>query len=56
MTYDEKQGKPVFTIPANVGSQGAEGTNLLLRDGARLVLSVNDLLEPYILLTTETVE
>lgn len=41
------QGKPVFTIPANVGSQGAEGTNLLLRDGARLVLSVADLLEPY---------
>ncbi|MBQ9132790.1 MAG: DNA-processing protein DprA [Clostridia bacterium] len=41
------QGKPVFTIPANVGSRGAEGTNLLLRDGARLVLSVTDLLEPY---------
>lgn len=41
------QGRDVFAIPANVGSHGAEGTNGLLRDGARLALCGADILEPY---------
>ncbi len=41
------QGREVFTVPANVGSEGAEGTNGLLRDGATLVLRTKDILEPF---------
>ncbi len=41
------QGRDVFALPANVGACGAEGTNGLLRDGARLVLESADILELY---------
>ena len=41
------QGREVFALPANVDSNGAEGTNRLLRDGARLVLDTTDILKPY---------
>ena len=41
------QGRDVFAIPANVGSKGADGTNGLLRDGARMALSSADILAPY---------
>ncbi len=41
------QGRDVFAIPANVGSKGADGTNGLLRDGARMALSTDDVLSPY---------
>ena len=41
------QGRDVFALPANVGSKGADGTNGLLRDGARIALSTEDVLEPY---------
>ena len=41
------QGRDVFAIPANVGSEGAAGTNGLLRDGANLALSVKDILDRY---------
>lgn len=43
----EMQGRDVFALPANVGSQGAEGTNGLIREGAVTVLSTDDILEPY---------
>lgn len=41
------QGRDVFALPANVGSKGADGTNGLLRDGARMALSTEDVLAPY---------
>jgi len=41
------QGRDVFAIPANVGSKGADGTNGLLRDGAKMALSTEDVLAPY---------
>ena len=41
------QGRDVFAIPANVGSKGADGTNGLLRDGAKMALATEDVLEPY---------
>ena len=41
------QGRDVFAIPANVGSKGADGTNGLLRDGAKMALSSDDVLAPY---------
>ncbi|MBQ7336348.1 MAG: DNA-processing protein DprA [Clostridia bacterium] len=48
------QGRPVFALPANVGSAGAEGTNGLLRDGALLALGCEDILKPYQYLYAET--
>ena len=41
------QGRDVFALPANLNSNGAEGTNRLLRDGAKLVLDTADILAPY---------
>ena len=41
------QGRDVFALPANVGSKGADGTNGLLRDGARMALSTEDILALY---------
>ena len=41
------QGRDVFALPANVDSNGAEGTNRLIKDGARLVLDTADILAPY---------
>ena len=41
------QGRDVFALPANVGSKGADGTNGLLRDGAKMALSTDDIVAPY---------
>ncbi len=41
------QGRAVFALPANVGSVGAEGTNGLLRDGAKPALDASDIASPY---------
>ena len=41
------QGRDVFALPANVGSDGTAGTNGLLRDGANLVLDTADIVEHY---------
>ncbi len=48
------QGRDVFALPANVDSNGAEGTNRLLKDGARLVLDTADILSPYSFVYPET--
>ena len=39
------QGREVFVIPGSIFAQTAEGTNALLRDGARLVRNGADILE-----------
>lgn len=39
------QGRDVFVIPGSIFAQTAEGTNALLRDGARLVRDGADILE-----------
>lgn len=39
------QGRDVFAIPGNINSSVSRGTNLLIREGAKLVLSVDDILE-----------
>ena len=49
-----RQGRDVFALPANVGAIGAEGTNGLLRDGARMVLEARDIVAPYQFLFSET--
>ena len=40
-----EQGKEVFAVPGPIGSAASAGTNQLLKDGARLVTSVSDILE-----------
>lgn len=40
-----EQGRDVFTIPANVDSHFSAGSLRLLRDGAKLIRDVDDLLE-----------
>lgn len=40
-----EQGKEIFAIPGNINSLYSKGTNALIRDGARIVDSVYDILE-----------
>ncbi len=40
-----EQGREVFAVPGSVNSVQSRGSHKLLRDGARLVESVNDILE-----------
>lgn len=40
-----EQGKDVFSIPGNINSIFSKGTNLLIKDGAKLVMSVEDIIE-----------
>jgi DNA processing protein len=40
-----EQGREVFAVPGNVTSRSSEGTNLLLKRGAKLVQHVDDIIE-----------
>jgi len=40
-----EQGREVMALPGNVNSRASQGTNLLIRDGAKLVRNVEDILE-----------
>jgi DNA processing protein len=40
-----KQGREVFAVPGNIFASRSAGTNRLIRDGAHMVLEVNDILE-----------
>lgn len=42
-----KYGKKVFCMPRNIGERRGWGTNLLIQEGAKLVLSPGDILEEY---------
>lgn len=42
--FGRKQSKPIFAIPGSPFSKNAKGTNLLLKTGAYLVESANDIL------------
>lgn len=43
----KEQGKNVFCVPSNLDSIYGLGTNRLIQKGAKLVLSINDILEEY---------
>ncbi len=42
-----EQGRDVFALPGNIGSTHSVGTNLLIQDGAKLVLSAADIENEY---------
>ena len=41
------QGRELFTIPCDIANSGAEGNNLLLRDGAMVVLHAQDIVDRF---------
>lgn len=43
--FATEQGRDVFAVPGNVLSKSSAGCNRLIRDGAKIVLSVQDVLE-----------
>jgi DNA processing protein len=45
VNYALEQGRDVLACPGPIGSPASEGTNQLIKDGARLVAGVDDVLE-----------
>lgn len=42
-----EQGREVFAVPGNIDCAYSKGTNQLIRDGAKMVLGIEDILEEF---------
>lgn len=42
-----EQGKNIYAIPGNIDSINSAGSNELIKQGAKLVNNINDILEDY---------
>ena len=40
-----EQGKEVFALPGNINSIFSRGTNKFIKDGAKLVMDIDDIIE-----------
>ncbi|SHH07324.1 DNA-processing protein DprA [Tepidibacter thalassicus] len=47
MDYALEHGKNVFSIPGNINSQMSKGTNKIIKEGAKMITCVDDILEEY---------
>lgn len=45
--YAKEQGKAVYALPGNVGSKNSQLTNLLLKNGAKICTSADDVLNDF---------
>ncbi len=42
-----EQGKEVFAIPGNINSPNSKGTNQMIKEGAKIVTNINEILHLY---------
>ncbi len=45
MDFALEQGKNVYAIPGNITSLNSVGTNQIIKEGAKVVTNVSDILE-----------
>ena len=45
--YALEQGKEIYVIPGNINQATSEGTNNILKQGAKLVTKIKDILEDF---------
>ena len=45
--HAQNQGRPLYALPGNVGNKNSELTNLLIKNGARLCVSADDIIRDF---------